>query len=165
MKEKLWWAQNQQGYVYLTQPESPLRPGFQKFSTAAPSEMDRIYAKLDKQEKLHYAQMTAQMYEKRKDFIESNLSNLRTRLANSNSEEEKDVIRAWLQAFNNRMDKLMNQTVHGVAEIQKHAAPIPVERPLITAEDIREKPVIIHDLDKIVHVDLRSVKPETEAIQ
>lgn len=164
-KEKLWWAQNAQGYVYLTQPESPLRPGFQKFSTTTPSEMDRIYAKLDTQEKAHYAQMTRRMYEQRKDFIETNLSNLRTRLANSSNEGEKDVIRIWLKAFQNRMDMLLNQTVHGVAEIQKHAAAIPVERPLVTVEDIRKEAVVIHDLDKMVHVDLRSVKPETEALQ
>lgn len=150
--EKLWWAEDATGYVYLTMPESPSRPGFQKFSTTTPSEMDRIFAKLDRQEKARHAQMTEQMFNRSKAFIDKNLSNLRTRLANSNSEEEKDVIRAWMQAFNNKMDKLMKNTVYGVSAMQQAAAPIPPERPMRTVEDIR--------LGK-----LELAKPETELVQ
>jgi type I restriction-modification system DNA methylase subunit len=114
--------------------------------------MDRIFAKLDRQEKARHAQMTEQMFNRSKAFIDKNLSNLRTRLANSNSEEEKDVIRAWMQAFNNKMDKLMKNTVYGVSAMQQAAAPIPPERPMRTVEDIR--------LGK-----LELAKPETELVQ
>jgi len=151
-KEKLVWAQNAQGYVYLTSFESPLKPGFERFSTTTPSEMDRIFAKLDKQEKAQYAQMTERMFSARKGFIEDNLSNLRTRLAQSNNPAEKEILRAWIEAFNNKMHKLMSHTVYGVSAMQKEAAPIPTERPLITVDDIR--------LGK-----LELLKPETETIQ
>jgi hypothetical protein len=151
-KERLYWAEDATGYVYLTLPESPLRPGFQKFSTTTPSEMDRIYAKLDRQEKKRHAEMTELMFNRRREFIDTNLSSLRTKMANSNNAEEREVIRAWIQAFNNKMDKLMKNTVYGVAAMQAAPAPIPVERPMLTVEDIRLGP-------------LELMKPATEAIQ
>ena len=146
-KERLIWAQDASGYVYLTTFESPLKPGFERFSTTIPSEMDRIFAKLDKQEKERFAKMTEQMYNRNKDFIEQNLSNIRLRIAQSNNDMEKDILRAWLQAFQNKMDKLQRFTVYGVSAMQKESAPIPTEKKFITAEDIR------------------NAKPETEVIQ
>ena len=135
--EKLTWAENAEGYVYLTSDYSPAKPGFHRFSTTTPSEMDRIFAKLDKQEKARHARMTEQMYNNSRAFIEDNLSNLRTRMANTSSPEEKEVLRCWIQAFNNKMDKLMKNTVYGVSAMQQAPAPVPPERPMRTVEDIR----------------------------
>lgn len=169
-KERLFWAENAQGYVYLTSLEAPVRPGFVKHSTVTPSEMDRIWAKMSNQETKRYGEMTRQMYEREKDFNETNLSNLRQRLSSvTASEQEKDIIRCWIQAFNNRMDRLTKNSVYGLAEMQAKEAPLDAPRREISVEEIhREKQteaVIIHDLDKPVFIDLRSVKPESELIQ
>lgn len=146
-KERLIWAENAQGYAYLTTFDSPLKPGFQRFSTTTPSEMDRVYAKLSAQETARYENMTQKIFAGRKEFLEQTLSDLRTRMANSKSAMERDFLRAWIEATNNRMSKLMSTTVYGLAEIQKTEAPRPVERPLVTVEEIRE------------------MKPETQAVQ
>jgi hypothetical protein len=151
-KERLYWQQNQQGYVFLTMPESPIKPGFDKFSTVTPSEMDRIYAKLDKQERDRYGKMTEQMYNRDKEFIEQNLSNLRHKMANSRNPQEKDFLRDWLQAFENKMKKLKRNTVYGMAEIQRAEAPLPADNEFVTVDDVR--------LGK-----LQLMKPVTEAIQ
>jgi hypothetical protein len=140
-KERLVWAENAHGYVYLTSEYSPLKPGFQRFSTVTPSEMDRIFAKLDKQEKIHFARMTEAMFNKNKAWMEQKLSNLRTKLANSNDVEERAVIRAWIQAFNNKMDRMMKNTVYGVSAMQSAPAPLPGERRTRTIEDIRLGPI------------------------
>ena len=152
--EKLVWAENSEGYVYLTTYESPLKPGFQRFSTTTPSEMDRIFAKLDKQEQKQYARMTEAMYVKRKAWIEENLSNLRTRMANTNNQQEKDFLRAWIKAFNNKMDKLMKNTVYGLSAMQTAPAPIPAENRFQTVEDIR-----------LGRLELLKAKPHTEVVQ
>jgi hypothetical protein len=153
-KEVLIWAENSEGYVYLTTFESPLKPGFRRFSTTTPSEMDRIFAKLNKQEQITYARMTEAMYIKRRDWIEQNRSNLRTRLAQSNNAQEKDFLRAWLKAFDNKMNKLMANTVYGVSAMQTAPAPLPPERKFRTIEDIR-----------LGNLELVQAKPETETIQ
>lgn len=153
-KEVLIWAENSSGYVYLTTYDSPLKPGFQRFSTTTPSEMDRIFAKLDKQEKATYARMTEAMYVARKEWIDQNRSNLRTRIAQSNNPQERDFLVAWLKAFDNKMDKLMRNTVYGVSAMQKEAAPIPAENNFQTVEDIR--------LGKL---ELIKAKPATEVVQ
>ena len=151
-KEVLIWAQNAEGYVYLTTYESPLKPGFQRFSTTTPSEMDRIFAKLNKQEQISYARMTEAMYNKRRQWIDDNRSNLRSRIAQSNNLEEKDFLRAWLKAFDNKMDKLMKNTVYGISAMQQAPAPIPKENKFLTVQDIRLG-------------ELELMKPQTEVVQ
>lgn len=165
--EKLWWAEDATGYCYLTMPESPCKPGFKKFSTTTPSEMDRIFAKLDRQEKARHAQMTEQMFNRSKAFIDENMSNLRARLENSNSELEKDVIRAWMQAFNNKMDKLMKNTVYGVSAMQTTPAPIPTDvgRKTFTVEDIRLGKLEIAKPEPEPKTKTETAKPETELVQ
>ncbi len=153
-KEVLIWAENSAGHCYLTTFESPLKPGFQRFSTTTPSEMDRIFAKLSKQEEATYARMTEAMYINRRDWIDQNRSNLRTRIAQSNNLKEKDFLRAWLKAFDSKMDKLLKNTVYGLSAMQTAPAPIPAENRFMTVDDVR--------LGKL---ELMKAKPQTEAIQ
>jgi hypothetical protein len=155
--ETLYWAENAAGYVYLSLPGAPLKPGFQRFSTRTPSEMDRIFAKLDRQEKKFHAEMTEQIFNRGAAWIDQNRSNIRNRMAQSNSEGEKEVLRAWLKAFDNRMDKLMKNTVYGVSAMQTTEAPLDKPRgKVMTIEDIR--------LGKL-ELDLSKLEPATETIQ
>ena len=123
--ETLYWCENSFGYVFLTSIMSTIPEGFIRCSTTIPSEMDKIFAKLDKQERAKYAKMTHDAYERRKEFIEHNLSDLRTRLANSTNNFERGIIRAWIEAFNKRQSRLQECTVYGVSEMQQREAPLP----------------------------------------
>jgi hypothetical protein len=116
--EKLVWIQKPNGDVYLSSFESPVPRGFQRFSTTIPSEMDRVFAKIDRQEKRNYAEMTEATYNARKEFIDANLSSLNHKLANSDNEMEKAIIRAWIEAFNRKQTKLQTCTVYGVSAMQ-----------------------------------------------
>ena len=151
-KERLYWQENQAGHVFISDVISPVKPGYQKFSTVTPSKMDRIFAKIDKQEKIRHSRLTEETFNRDKAFMEQNLSNIRAKLANSDNEAEKDMLRAWLKAFNNKMDRLMKNTVYGIAAMQEAPAPIPAENPMLTVDDIR--------LGK-----LELMKPASEAIQ
>lgn len=124
--EKLVWCENSAGHVFLTSIMSPIPEGFIRCSTTIPAEMDRIFKKLDQQERKQYAEMTEKAYNARKEFIDANLSNLRSRLAMADcSQREKDVIRAWIAAFNRRQKKLQECTVYGVSAMQTTEAPLP----------------------------------------
>jgi len=124
--EELVYCQNSAGYVFLTSIMSPVPEGFIRYSTKAPSEMDKVFAKLDQQERRRYAEMTERTYNNRKEFIESNLSNLRARLGSVDCDQrEKEFIRAWIEAFNRRQTKLQQSTVYGVSAMQTTEAPLP----------------------------------------
>ena len=151
-RERLYWQQNAEGHVFLSDPASPVKRGFQLFSTVTPSEMDRIFAKIDRQEKKRHAEMTEAVWGRQKAWIEGQQSNIRHKIANSRNEAEKDFLRAWLQAFDNKMDKLMKNTVYGIAAMQAESAPIPVENKTFSVDDIR--------LGR-----LELMKPETEVVQ
>jgi hypothetical protein len=59
------------------------------------------------------------------------------------------------------MDKLLKNTVYGVAEMQRMEAPVPAENKFITAEEIRSNKAVQRE----GYVNLRSVKPKTEVVQ
>jgi hypothetical protein len=99
--------------------------------------MDKIFKKLDQQERAKYAKMTEDAYNRRKDFIESNLSNLRTKLANSSNNAERAVIRAWIEAFNRKQAKLQECTVYGISAMQTTEAPRPAPTQTIKESEIQ----------------------------
>ena len=135
--EEIVWCENSEGYVFLSSRQSPIPEGFIRCSTKVPSEMDKIFKKLDQQERAKYAKMTEDAYNRRKDFIESNLSNLRTKLANSSNNFERVVIRAWIEAFNRKQAKLQECTVYGVSAMQTTEAPRPAPTQTIKESEIQ----------------------------
>jgi len=159
--ERLYWAEDQHGYAYLMQPGSPLKPGFIMHSTVMPCEMDRVFGKIDKQEKKRYADMTESIFLKQREWIDQNRKNLRLRMEETQNPKEKEFIAVWLKAFDNKMDKLLKNTVYGVAEMQRMEAPVPAENKFITAEEIRSNKAVQRE----GYVNLRSVKPKTEVVQ
>lgn len=121
--EKLWWAQNAQGHCYLTSPSSPLRAGYQRFSTTTPSEMDRVFAILDRQTKAEHGKLTYELYLRRKDLIDKWRSDIRARMTAADcSNAERDVLRAALKACDAREEKLNRNSVYGVSAMQKEEA-------------------------------------------
>lgn len=154
--EKLWYAQNAQGHLYLTAAHSPLRRGYQRFSTAVPAEMDRIFEKLNAQTRAEHAALTQADYQRRIERIAQWRSDIRGRMASSEcSNFEREVLRVALKSCDEREAKLNRNTVYGVSAMQQAAAPIPART------EVEVKARVEHD----GYVDLRSVKTATEAIQ
>ena len=117
--ERLVWAQNGQGHVYLTSPASPLRPGYQRFSTTTPSEMDRVFKILDRQTKEENGNLTYALYLRRKHLIDQWRSDIRARMVAADcSNNERDILRAALAACDRREEKLNRNSVHGVSAMQ-----------------------------------------------
>lgn len=121
--ERLVWAQNGQGHVYLTSPASPLRPGYQRFSTTTPSEMDRVFKILDRQTREENGNLTYALYLRRKHLIDKWRSDIRARTVSVDcSEAERDILRAALAACDGREEKLNRNSVHGLSAMQKSEA-------------------------------------------
>lgn len=153
--EKLWWVQKPNGDVYLTSPESPVPPGCDRYSTTTPSEMDRIFRKLNAQTKEEHGRLTEALYLQRKDRIEQWRKDIRTRMQSSDcSAMEKAFLQAALRANDKREDKLNRNTVYGISAMQTTEEKLPPrsQRLLITpAEDAADK--------------LKASTPVTEAVQ
>lgn len=117
--EKLWYCQNSQGRVFLTSPESPIPPGYLRHSTTIPSEMDKVFAKLNTQTREEYSRMTENDFHRRKSRIDQWRSDIRSRMASADcSDVEKAILKAALVSCDKREDKLNSNTVYGVSAMQ-----------------------------------------------
>lgn len=154
--EKLIWAQNAEGRVFLTSYESPLPHGYQRFSTTTPSEMDRVFRKLDAQTKEEQGHMTYMLYLRRRELIAKWRSDIRQRMtATDCSEKERAILRAALAACDKREQKLNRNSVYGVSAMQSNEAPLPP----------RNKRVILTPEEDRAEKALASAPPLTEVIQ
>lgn len=136
--EKLWWQQNAQGRVFLSSPQSPVPHGFQLFSTTTPSEMDRIFKKLDQQTREEHGNLTYMLFLRRKDLIKKWRSDIKSRmLAQDCSNRERDILRAALAACDKREEKLNRNSVYGVSAMQTREQPLPprATRIIVTPEE------------------------------
>lgn len=121
--EKLFYCKNSQGRVFLTSPESPIPPGYQRHSTTIPSEMDKVFAKLNLQTRDEYSRMTENDFNRRKSRIDQWRSDIRTRMGSADcSDVEKAILKAALAACDKREDKLNRNTVYGISAMQTSEA-------------------------------------------
>lgn len=118
-RDRVYWQENAAGHVFLSDPQAPIKPGFDMYSTTSSVEMDRVFARIDRQEKKRYSEMTESIFLAQQDFIEQNRSNIRQKIAQSANTSEREFLQMWLKAFDNKMDKLLKNTVYGVAAMQK----------------------------------------------
>lgn len=117
--ERLFYCENAEGHVFITSPQSPIPPGFQRFETTIPSVMDYVFKKLDAQTRAEHQQMTEADYERRRERIEKWRSDIRSRMASADcTEMERAFLRAALKACDKREDKLNRNTVYGVSAMQ-----------------------------------------------
>lgn len=124
-KEKLFWAENAVGRVYLTSPMSPLQVGYILKSTTVPREMDRIYDKLNAQEREHNEKFMEALYLRNREKYEATRSALMQKLGSgSTSPAEKNLIREALKLMDEKDSKMQKGSVTGVAAIQEEEAPI-----------------------------------------
>lgn len=117
--EKLYYAKNTHGWIYLTSPTSPVKPGFVRYSTTAPAEMDKVFAKLAQQTRAENENLTYALYLNRKHLIDKWRSDIRARMVSADcGAEEVDILRAALAACDRREEKLNRNSVHGVSAMQ-----------------------------------------------
>lgn len=117
--EKLYYAKNTFGHVYLTSPASPLKPGYIRYATTLPSEMDKVFAKLAQQTREENENLTFALYTRRKDHIDKWRSDIRARMVSADcGVEECDILRAALAACDRREEKLNRNSVYGVSAME-----------------------------------------------
>ena len=121
-KEKLWWQENAVGRVFLSSPMSRLAVGYVLKSTTRPREMDRIYDKMNAQEREHNQQLLDDLFNRNRAKYDATRSKLMTKLASGASNAEKNLIREALKLMDAKEEKMRKNSVTGVADIQEHEA-------------------------------------------
>jgi hypothetical protein len=128
-KEKLWYAVNAVGHVFLTGPMSMLPPGFIHRSTKDPKEMDRLFNRMHAQERDRNEKFIEKLYNQRRDHYDRIRSSLRGRLMSSGvSDAEKNVIRESMKLMDEKDYKMQQNTVQGISSMQESEAPLDGKR-------------------------------------
>jgi len=130
--DNVTYAEDATGYVYLTVPQAPLKPGFMLKVAQSAKAKERVWARLDQQERRAAAEMTETIYARRMGRIAAIRDNLNARKnAADATQAERDFIRASLEALD-RKERIMQQSsVYGVAAMQERDAPLPPRRAIV----------------------------------
>ena len=130
--ESVWYCENSGGHVFLTTPESPVPEGFQRFHATTVWEVERVWKRLDQQERRAAEQMTEKIFLQRMAKIQVIKSGLEQRkLAADCSNAERDFIRESIKVLNRKEDTLNKCSVYGVAYMQQKEKPLPPENPVV----------------------------------
>ena len=117
--EKLVYCKNASGYIYLSSMASPVKPGFVRYATTIPAEMDKVFAKLAQQTREENEHLTYALYMRRKGMIDKWRGDIRARMVSAEcSNEERDILKAALAASDRREEKLNRSTVYGKSAMQ-----------------------------------------------
>jgi len=118
--EKLVYCKNDAtGHIYLSSMASPVKPGYTRYSTTIPADMDKVFAKLAQQTHEENECLTYALYMRRKGMIDKWRSDIRARMVSSEcSNEERDILKAALAACDRREEKLNRSTVYGKSAMQ-----------------------------------------------
>ncbi len=122
--DSVYYCENSAGHVYITSAESPIREGYVKKVAETVYDIDYFFARMNQQEKQRNESLTEEIYRRNEAWLAENRSNLQQKLMNSDNEMEKDIIRAWIEAVNNKTAKMQRNSVYGVAAMQEKEAPI-----------------------------------------
>jgi len=125
-KEAVVYCENSEGHVFLTSFESPIPEGFVRKVADTVTDVEKIWKRLDQQEKDNAAKMSYQIFEKRQRGVKHlrDFADQRMKAADC-SNAEKDFLREWITILN-RKQKVMDEfSVYGVAHMQEVEAPLP----------------------------------------
>lgn len=125
-KEVLWYDENPvTKHVILTSPMTPRRHGYIRMKTNVPSEMDKIFSRLNQQEKQKNEKLVEKIYNRGRAYYERVRSSLTQRLISADTKEwEKAFIRESLRLMDERDFRMQQNTVYGVSGMQSTEAPI-----------------------------------------
>ena len=122
-KERLWWAENAVGKIFFTSPIAFLPPGYARFSTTEPKQMDRLFNRMHDQEREKNEKLIENIYNRDRMRYDMLRSSLRTRLKTAGvTDAEKNIIRASLKLMDEHDHKMQQNNVYGVSAIQEHEA-------------------------------------------
>lgn len=137
-KEKVWWAENASGYIYFASPMSDLKPGFILKSTTNPKDMDRLFKKMNDQEREHNEKFIEKLYANGREQYEAKKAELRRRIGSAaTSNAERTIIREALKLMDAREAKAQENTVYGVSAMQEAPEPLPARNELVMIEDYK----------------------------
>jgi hypothetical protein len=128
-KDRIYWAENAVGRIYLTTPQSDLQPGYMLKTTTSAKEMDRQFAKLHEQERAENEKRIEKLWSRGKENFDRMRSELRRRMSlHDTSNFEKSIIRASLNLMDEKEAKQQQNTVYGVSAMQEAPEPLPAPR-------------------------------------
>jgi len=142
-EDSVHYAENQEGYVYITTPQSALREGFTHKVAETVPDVEAFWKKMDAQERAAASQMNERLYQLRKDRMDILRRKLNTRAEQADcTAMERDVIRESLKVLDRKEEILMRNSIYGVAEMQMREAPLPAPATKVdTAVTIEPKAV------------------------
>lgn len=119
------YCENAEGRVYLTTMESPLPPGFQRSVARTAPDKEKVWARINEQEKRHAESLTETLFNQRLGRIKQMRSAYNQRkLASDCSQAERDFIRAAEEILDRKEDALNKHSAYGVAAMQESEAPL-----------------------------------------
>lgn len=119
------YAENSDGYVYLTIPESPLKEGFVRKVADTVPQLERLWKLLDEQEKRRMDQLNEHDWSVRRASIQRMRDSLNARaIAIDVSPFERDFIKASLDVLDRKERHLYANRIYGVAAMQEKEAPL-----------------------------------------
>jgi hypothetical protein len=125
-KERLYYAENASGRIYLSSPASDLQPGYILRSTTKTKDMDLIFNRLHEQEREHNQQVIDKLFIRGKENFDRMRSELRRKIGlHDTSNAEKNIIREALKRMDEKEAKLQQNTVYGVSAMQESPEPLP----------------------------------------
>ena len=132
-RERLFYAENAVGRVYLSSPMSPLSPGYALRSTTSPKEMDRIFKRINQQERDHNEKFVERLHGQGREFYDRKRAWLRQRFRSSGvSEAEKTMIDEALKLMDEKDSKMQQNNVYGVSAMQSAPEPLPPRNQKVT---------------------------------
>lgn len=125
-KEVLFYDKNHTtNHVIMTSPMVPRRVGYARYKTTDPKEMDRVFRRLNEQERDKNEQVVERMWSRGRARYEQLRSNLNQRLLGAGTSEwEKAFIRESLRLMAERDHKEQENTRYGVSGMEISDAPI-----------------------------------------
>jgi hypothetical protein len=134
--DKVWYREDAKGTVVLTTPESPLPPGWQRYEAATAAEVERVWKRIDQQERRQAEKMTESLFNNRKGKILEMKSTLDARkIAPDCTNAERDFIREAVKILNRKEDVLNRCSIFGVAAMQEKEAPVAASSTVVKVSD------------------------------
>ena len=134
-KETVWYAENAEGRIYLCSQQSDLKPGYALRSTNKPSEMDKLFARLSRQEHEQNEKFIEKLWSRGRENYDRMRSELTRKLnLGSTSNAERAIIRASLKLMDEKDFKAQQNTVYGVSALQEAPEPLPARNTKVTIQ-------------------------------
>lgn len=128
-KEVFYYAENAVGRVHIADRMSQLAPGYALRSTSNSKEMERVWARLNQQERDANEKRIEQLYSRGWENYDRMRGELLRRLGlGSTSNFEKSIIRESLKLMDEKQHAAEQNHVYGVAAMEEAPAPLPAPR-------------------------------------